>query len=369
MKIAHMAFALVMSAAPSLMGCFSVAQADEDLRIPETTRILRFESHQTCPDCPAYFYELYADGSWHYEGIDAVFRLGEDGTKRFWDGFRKEPTPTDPRVANSEGARFRARQILDRYRVSVASDERPDSESAQLLQAIRSANFEAWRSEYPSGLGDGAGSREPVFSIQIDLDRKSKAVKFLASSAPPDLARLVDQILTNGHAFLVGPGDAIQRTPTFRGDQDAELWIAKKPTRLWKAYGVILYRSGKATIFGWNHVGLRDRGFQTHSVQLDPAQVGKVLADLRNVEWRPLSSHVYSNPDDHSIVDVVLGGRFPDYRLILKGRSGRLQGSARTTLEELKRIVESMEPLLGPNDPARRHPAAPPLPASSAPRK
>ncbi len=66
------------------------AQLPPELRIPETTRILRLESHQSCEGCPAWFYELYADGTWHYEGIDAVYMLGENGTYKTYEARRRE---------------------------------------------------------------------------------------------------------------------------------------------------------------------------------------------------------------------------------------------------------------------------------------
>lgn len=325
----------------------AAAQMPKELQLPETTRVLRLESHQTCQGCPAWFYELYADGSWNYEGLDAVFLLGEDGPYKLWETIRRVDRERDSKYV--ETMRDQARRNLSDYRRAVDRSSRPDSDASQISRAIRAAAFETWQRRYPHDLTETPSVAEPVQTIRIDLDGKSVSVRFLASAAPAELRELREKILTVSGVSRFGMNHP---APAFRSEPDAMLWFARTSPYFLKTYGVILYRTDKATIFGWNNVGLENRGFQVHSIQLEPGRVAGLVAAINAVERNPRSGHSYSNPDTHSILNSVFGGMGGN-RLIQKDRVGVLTGNTRPAINELNSIVESMLPLLGPDDPER----------------
>jgi len=340
------------------------AQLPPELRIPETTRILRLESHQSCEGCPAWFYELYADGTWHYEGIDAVFTLGEAGTYKNYEVRRRAGLEFDMQSRNVEAHREIALRELRGYTNRVLNANEADRPLPRIRKAILESGFESWERRYPDSLGRRSEGPETIHSIRIDIDGKSKTVRFLPSVAPPAVTRLMNMVLEIAEPFYAGPQHWIQRTPAFRADPDAVLWFAARPAWRWKEYAVIFYRNDKATIYGWNHVGIEKRGFQVHSVQLTPGRVGALLEALERASKPLTPGHTYSNPTQPSMVNAVFGGGagHGHYRFILKGPLKWPTGDAEPALREMGAIVASMVPLLGEDQPTQDGPRHQPIP-------
>lgn len=326
--------------------------------------MLRLESHQTCSACPAYVYELYADGSWHYEGKDSVFMLGESGGYRSSEFFRRRwerANKLSDEITNSEGMQSSYRHDLINYLSRRKYAETPTSPRGRMADAIRKAEFFSLQDSYPPDLASKANNSEPVLSLEVDLDGRQKSVRFLAASAVPRLTQLLDEIMGIGEPFLSDSTHAgrkiprywIQQSPPFWSDPEAVLWYAHVKIFRPKTYGVILYKNDKATIYGWNHVAERNRDFQVQTTQLELGRVAKLLAALNSTDRLLPQENAYINQAAPAIVDGVFGRHHGDNRLLQKDTIGTLTGHSQRALEELKRIVDSLIPLLGPDDPVR----------------
>lgn len=141
-----------------------------------------------------------------------------------------------------------------------------------------------------------------------------------------------------------------QPTPPFWADDDAILWLSEVSRRCDNTTGLILYRSGKVVMFGWNHLA-RSTEFQTISDRLDKAILQEVFVGFEQGKVDPEFQIKHQSRRANS---ALSGSGAFEHVLIYKPNPNAFVGIPATAWAKLREVRDKMKAQLrGPNDPER----------------
>lgn len=329
---AQTAIAITISTSPQLS---SVANATEtDFQSP--TLVLRLERVPSCRTCSSFQYLVYSDMTHKYVGREGVFHIGDHGSFDEFQAYRTAtvgPTRTETEV----------RVARQRYGDRVLHANNPGSPLRTTMDAVEKTGIFQLDSSAPPTRTPG---RSNSLRLEARWNGKHVSVEHREDSLPPQMRHAITEMFRT-NAWLQY---AIQETPAFWGDDDAELLVHERRFNheCKITSSLVLHRSGKVSIFGWNDLGV-GRQFQLRVRNVGPQRVSYVFAGFDRGMKTKDSTHRTAS----ILISVGIGNRDTDttHVLFYKSNLNALDGVPQDSWKELATLWTESRAQLGPNDP------------------
>lgn len=314
--------------------------AEPDIwNIPAPTIVFRIEGIPQCKECPSFDLRWYSNGTMHYEGKEAVFRLGEYGDYKHSERQRT----ANPIAERHPGSAKIARQ---NYLLDVQLQTRPGTNFIQAMEKIyRSGFFDMPRDETGPPSDTKVRTR---MRIEAHWQGRSHSILVADDAVPSNIKPIIWTYL-GGEVFL-------QSAPTFWADDDAVLSVTEYIGRCESTTGLILYKSGKAVLFGWNKL-TRKKTFEIVTAPIEKSTLWEIFSGFDLGKTDP-------DADDVSFSRQIPGGlyrsRFIDkafYRarphvIIYKPNPNKLLGVPSAATSRLQEVWDGTRAKLAKGDPA-----------------
>ena len=330
--------------------CAKAAEADV-MNIPAPYVVFSIEQVPNCKGCPSYNAKFYSNSTYHFEGKEGVWALGEFGDFKYWEILRtadpaRESSPGEAQVWRKEYlkglATFRSSAFMDRMKSSL----------------VDTGFFDA---DFSVPAKSGKTTAKSQFHIHANWGNRKRSLVVPDDQVPPQLQTVVDKFLSAGIAGFPNPA------PPFWSDDDAKLRITEhggSHMRCENVTGITLYQSGKAVLFGWNKL-TRNNRFEVINSAIDPARAQEIFAgfdrgqeqlDPRRWAYGSTTAIVDGKYWSHAIGDVLNSPQPSDHIthiVIYKLRPNSLQGVPRDTLLKVRDLWGELRARLIPDDPAK----------------